>query len=113
MPALTCVYNRCTEPATLDGLCNFHSPAWREAAACRGTDLAGWYSNYAEDIAERRAICIGCPVLAVCLADAQAAEHGLPPHKRYGTRAGLTPAQRAEVARNPDLLLMPTAPRSA
>ncbi|MDQ1246745.1 MAG: Transcription factor WhiB, partial [Actinomycetota bacterium] len=61
----------------------------------RGTDLDLWYSTGAANIDTARGYCRGCPVLGLCREDALTAEDGLPASKRHGTRAGLTPAERA------------------
>ena len=70
---------------------------WQEHAACRGkTHL--YYGPAGEDAVSKQrreerahAVCMVCPVLAECLADAADDE--------YGYRAGLTPEERARPRR--------------
>ena len=90
-----CLYLACPGRPVLGPLCEFHRPGWRELADCRGSDLDLWYSTAAASIDTARGYCHGCPVRALCLEDALDAEYGLPASKRFGTRAGLTPAERA------------------
>jgi hypothetical protein len=72
---------------------------WRESAACRGVDPEVFYPvgtgpRLAEELAAAKAVCAGCPVRAVCLADVMAIED---PGLRWGVVGGLAPAERARV----------------
>lgn len=42
---------------------------WQERAACRGRDVALWFSEDYSEIAEARAVCATCPVRDTCLAE--------------------------------------------
>lgn len=52
------------------------------------------------DPKKAKALCAGCPVADLCLADALAEEKGLSEHSRYLVRGGLTPKGRAELTSN-------------
>jgi WhiB family redox-sensing transcriptional regulator len=74
-------------------------------AACRGEDPelffpAGETGTAARDLYRIAAqVCIGCPVARACLDRALAAEGLAPAQTRYGLFGGLTPAERAKLAR--------------
>jgi WhiB family redox-sensing transcriptional regulator len=46
----------------------FGSPGdWRRRAACKGADVALFFPNTGESVAEARAVCTRCPMKAECL----------------------------------------------
>lgn len=68
--------------------------AWQAGAACATADPALFFPDEAgrqHDYTEARAICGGCEVRGACL------EAGL--RERFGMWAGLTPNERAKLAR--------------
>lgn len=68
---------------------------WRLAASCAQIDPEAFYPLDDKDgspaIAAAVRICGGCPVRAVCLADALITED---PARRWGVIGGTTPAER-------------------
>jgi WhiB family redox-sensing transcriptional regulator len=61
---------------------------WRRRAACVGVDPELWFPvGPLADVSEARAVCVGCPVRAVCLA--WALERGV-----QGVWGGLTEDER-------------------
>ena len=74
---------------------------WRELSACKGEDTATWFSpSDPAACARAKAICDACPVNVQCRTDALSCEAGLPLAHRFGIRAGLDPAARAQAARD-------------
>jgi WhiB family redox-sensing transcriptional regulator len=72
---------------------------WRERARCTGVDPELFYpvgagSQVAVQVGQAKRVCAGCPVRALCLADAMAGED---PAMRWGVTGGLSPAERAEL----------------
>jgi hypothetical protein len=67
---------------------------WRELAACAGKNPNEWDFG----TVKAKAICDGCPVAALCLADIMAVEAG-PAEARSCMYAGLMPQDRAALAR--------------
>jgi len=74
---------------------------WVDDAACVGTDPELWFPTTTSEkrgdpYREARAICLRCPVVEPCLADALRvdAEHGA-----HGMRAGLSANERARLLR--------------
>lgn len=74
-----------------------HDPAWRERAACKGSDPDLWITegrggntSEASDMARCRAVCEQCPVAAPCLADALLA----PPSQSWGVWSATSDNQR-------------------
>lgn len=63
--------------------------AWRDHAACRGTNTENWYDEKLEARCLR--ICASCPVRQQCLDDAMRTEHG---QEAWGVRGGRTAATR-------------------
>lgn len=79
--------SRAPRPETL------HS-SWESRGACVIRDPKGWDYDAPRGLQEQaRAVCLGCPVLAECLAAARATEGGADVG-RSGVRAGLTGQQR-------------------
>lgn len=75
--------------------------SWREDAACLSRDPWMWRLwDEADDLA--RDICLLCPVREACLEDAMATEGRDAYSARSGLRGGLTPWQRARLARERD-----------
>jgi WhiB family transcriptional regulator, redox-sensing transcriptional regulator len=73
---------------------------WEIFAACAQVDPELFYPPRGGDNgAEAKRICLACPVLEACLADAMADEHRKGPKERHGIRGGLGPRQRARLAR--------------
>ncbi|MCQ4120613.1 WhiB family transcriptional regulator [Rhodococcus tibetensis] len=75
---------------------------WQLRAACRGTDLAVFFSPDGERgsardrrEAQARQICMPCPVLAQCR------DHALTVGEPYGVWGGLTEADRRRRAQRP------------
>ena len=58
-----------------------------------------WFAESPQGHAEAARLCAGCPIAEQCLAVAMRAERGLGPYSRYGVFGGLTPDQRARLAR--------------
>ncbi|AZM91463.1 WhiB family transcriptional regulator [Streptomyces sp. W1SF4] len=73
-------------------------PSWADSAACATVDPELMYPGPGNLPAykEARRICADCPVQAECLADAMAYEGNATKKYRYGIRAGLSPAERAD-----------------
>lgn len=67
--------------------------SWALRAACRGYDLADFFSDSRASIRWAKGVCGRCPVREECLAEALRAEDG----SRYGIYGGLTPEERAEL----------------
>lgn len=72
-----------------------NSPAWAKQAACRGMDLALFFSNAEKTIQKAKTICAACPVRKQCLTEGMSAEHA---GSRYGIYGGLTPTERTQLA---------------
>lgn len=74
---------------------------WKNEAACRGVDPT-WFAP-AEDALTQyprgRAVCMRCPVRDACLTDAMNREGDKPASHRAGLWGGLSPEQRAALAR--------------
>lgn len=77
---------------------------WKDKAACAGTDMQIWFP---EDLsgpwrpisrARAQAVCGWCPVRADCLREAMGREAD---RERYGIWGGLTPKERAALAKHP------------
>jgi hypothetical protein len=68
---------------------------WRDRAACVGDNPNEWdeCTQYA------REVCRACPVAIQCLDAAMTAERGFPYSGRSSLYAGLTPLDRARLAR--------------
>lgn len=73
--------------------------AWQDYAACDGQDVELWFaeSGGAKRFDQARAICLACPVRAMCLRDALAEEGDSPASARFGIRGALTSGQRAVI----------------
>jgi hypothetical protein len=70
-----------------------HLEGWKLASACsRHGEPELWFSEDPAGIAAAKAVCGGCPVRAVCLADALARGEG------WGVLGGLTPPERRALA---------------
>ena len=76
---------------------------WRAHGACRQADQDPefWLEDGSRDRSGLRGatallLCWHCPVLGACWADTLEAERGLPADMRIGTRAGMTPRERAD-----------------
>jgi WhiB family redox-sensing transcriptional regulator len=67
--------------------------SWALRAACRGYDLADFFSDSRASIRWAKSVCGRCPVREECLAEALRAEDG----SRYGIYGGFTPEERAEL----------------
>ena len=72
---------------------------WRADAACVSTDPELFYpvgSGHLarEQVTEAKRVCSGCPVRALCLADAMASED---PALRWGVTGGLSAPERGEL----------------
>jgi len=81
---------------------------WTERALCREVDAALFFPpDDADDIGnnntvfynEARAVCIRCPVRDLCLEAAMAREGNVSHHLRAGMWGGLSPNQRAALAK--------------
>jgi len=73
--------------------------AWQDAGACIGSDPArfhpsGWGEKHAAQVADARAVCETCQVVAECLAWALDTRDG------HAILGGTTPAERATILRN-------------
>lgn len=73
-------------------------------AACRDADTELFFPPTKATYAEARPICASCPLATkqTCLTLAMRAEEGSGPSGRYGMFGGLTPAERADLARERD-----------
>ncbi|MER5213665.1 WhiB family transcriptional regulator [Streptomyces sp. NPDC002838] len=80
--------------------------AWAEDASCRGYDLDLFFTDSKRGIAQAKQVCAGCPVREECLDEGLRAEDG----SRYGIYGGLTPDERAELAKDPPRTGRKTAP---
>ena len=58
-----------------------------------------WFSESPDGLEAAAALCAGCPIAEQCLAVAMHAERGIGTYSRYGVFGGLTPDQRAQLAR--------------
>ncbi|MFF2964286.1 WhiB family transcriptional regulator [Streptomyces sp. NPDC057963] len=73
---------------------------WRAKGAC--TSLLDLFFPVTEDVRSAeaaRAVCARCPVRPRCLEEAMLEERSDDEHRRAGVRGGLTPAERARLAR--------------
>lgn len=76
---------------------------WQDRAACLGYSFVFDAVDTTIGREQREAVrfakdlCAGCPVTTQCYADAMATEGGLSHSARYSVRAGLTPAERAQI----------------
>ncbi|MCX5197190.1 WhiB family transcriptional regulator [Streptomyces sp. NBC_00249] len=72
-------------------------PNWAASAKCATVDPEVMYPGPNDGAAYKTArdLCDVCPVLAECFADVMAYEGNATAKYRYGIRAGLTPAERA------------------
>ncbi|MGI3199624.1 WhiB family transcriptional regulator [Streptomyces sp. GLT-R25] len=70
---------------------------WEALSACQGHDPDLWFKDRSRGRAI--AICDGCLVREECLTAVLAREDGVPKARRQGIAAGLTGAQRWELAR--------------
>lgn len=82
--------------------------AWRDSASCREVGAEFFFAPDPDEetdedplysAARARAICARCPVRDQCLDDAMAREGTADRHSRAGVWGGLTPSQRAALAR--------------
>lgn len=77
---------------------------WQDRAACKGMDPKRWlgdkeaYVRWA-DFTDAVKVCNGCPVQAECLEWQLDFEADLAPYERWGIFGGMTPEQRAVIAR--------------
>jgi WhiB family redox-sensing transcriptional regulator len=69
--------------------------AWADDAACRGLDPDAFFTDSTRGVEWAKAVCARCPVREQCLDQAYRAEDT----SRYGIYGGLTPAERAQLAR--------------
>lgn len=82
-------------PDTLD-----RQDDWRDHAACSGLgDIFLPRDERNASSAEPKRICAGCPVRTECLDAAMDEEGSVDQFRRAGVRGGLTPAERAALAR--------------
>jgi len=74
---------------------------WRDFAVCRGMDTNTWFPTPGQPAARKAAmrICRECPVRRACLVDAMRMEANSKNTIRHGIRGGLTPGQRAGLAK--------------
>lgn len=70
--------------------------SWAETAACRGYDLAEFFTESKLGMKRAKQICAGCPVRRQCLEEALRAEVG----SRYGIYGGLTAAERTRLVKD-------------
>lgn len=70
--------------------------SWAEKAACRGYDLAEFFTESRLGMKRAKQICAGCPVRERCLDEALRAENDA----RYGVYGGLSAAERARLQRS-------------
>lgn len=80
------------------------TPGWHLEAECRDENADLFFAQHHQLWAAPRAICERCPVFEACLAAAIEEDAIRPDLPRQGMRGGLTPAQRAQVASQPELL---------
>lgn len=74
---------------------------WRDHAACSGLgDMFLPRNESNADSTEPKRICAACPVQQQCLAAAMREEGSVDQFRRAGVRGGLTPAERATLARH-------------
>lgn len=75
--------------------------AWTPRAACAGHDPAMWDMGAPSDVPNPAAlaICQSCPVVGECLQDALQYEGRTRSEDRATIRGGLTPVERARLAR--------------
>lgn len=81
------------------GTSDDRAPDWRGQAACRGGRDGLWFSTAETTQEIARQICSTCPVAAECLDLAMAAEGALGAAGRFGIFGGMTPTERARMAR--------------
>lgn len=63
-------------------------PAWRDRAACRGTNPALFYDPHPAAIDSAKTVCAGCPVRHACAA------HALAVGEEFGVWGGLAAEER-------------------
>lgn len=66
---------------------------WQLQAACRGLDVALFYSNEEADVAAALQVCARCPVREQCL------EVAMLQREAFGTWGGTTEAERRRIFR--------------
>lgn len=73
-------------------------------AACKEADTETFFPPTKATYAEARRLCAACPLATkqTCLGLAMQAEDGSGPSGRYGMFGGLTPTERAELAKAVD-----------
>lgn len=72
---------------------------WEEHAACKHEDIGLFFADaYAGDFQRARAVCNRCPVRLSCLTETMRLESGNE-QNRHGMFGGLTPDERAALAR--------------
>lgn len=92
--------------ASINGLAGLRDQTWMEDALCRRRNKSGnplyslalWFPDAAKNYKWAKAICHTCPVRQQCLDWAMANEHGTA-WTRYGIYGGLTPDERAQLAK--------------
>ena len=67
--------------------------AWKDQAACSGTDTEIFYPANSDEEAEALSICATCPVRAQCL------DYAIRNRETYGIWGGATPEQRRRMRR--------------
>ncbi|ODA69244.1 WhiB family transcriptional regulator [Streptomyces sp. AVP053U2] len=77
-------------PATLP-----NALSWAAQAACKGQDLALFFSDAEQKVQQAKQICVACPVRTACLDEAMRTEAGA---ARDGVYGGLTATERAQLA---------------
>lgn len=77
-------------PETLDS-----ALAWANNAACRGQNLALFFTESKTGVEQAKRICARCPVREDCLDEVLRAENDA----RYGVYGGLTGKERTQLAR--------------
>jgi WhiB family redox-sensing transcriptional regulator len=66
---------------------------WQARGSCVGVDPDLFFPQRGESVVEAKAICVGCPVRAECLA------HALERNERFGIWGGLSERERRAIRR--------------
>lgn len=67
--------------------------AWQRGGACLGSDLSVFYPEDQAGSEVAKAICLGCPVRAVCL------EYALRMREKFGVWGGTSERERRRIAK--------------
>jgi hypothetical protein len=72
---------------------------WRDSAACAGADPEMFLAETGGEAQAAKSVCAACPVRAACLEAALTEEKDNPAPARAGIRGGMSPKQRAALAK--------------